>query len=219
MSGRVPFAATLLVAALALGPAAAAGQLACGVRGAEVGVEAGLVRYAMGGGASGLELAAGAGFGTERVAARVSAGVVDLNDSQLDPTVVRGAVGVPIGEMGEWGVCVTGDAGLSWFGDFQDDASVIAGGGGVSLARPFRLGPAAAVLSLEGRALAASATGSMLGLTISATGLSLGAAAGVAAAFGPAVIRLVASADGFATGLGPTPYPHQAIRLSAALRF
>ncbi|HSH44807.1 MAG TPA: hypothetical protein VK966_03070 [Longimicrobiales bacterium] len=62
-------------------------------------------------------------------------------------------------------------------------------------------------------------SGEVLGVDIAESGGGLGGEVGVALVRGSAEVRLTASMDGLAAGLGAVPFPDRAVRASLGWRF
>lgn len=211
--------ALLLATALPLTAAPAAGQSCAPGDGAWVGLEAGAVHHDVAGGTGGLEWGVGAGIGSRLAAARVSVYRTELSGAPATPTTVRLAAHRSVLELGAWRLCATLHAAGSRFTTESDRGSVLAGGAGMGVARALVLAGIPVTPFLEGRGLGARSEATILDMDTEATGFSLGVEAGAAAALGRALIRVTGSLDGFAPGLGATPYPARALRLGLAYRF
>jgi opacity protein-like surface antigen len=213
--------ALLLVLVLAglLAPASAAAQ-ACGPgAGGWVGVEAGRVGYDVAGGITGYEWGADAGIGTRSLAARLGYRRLDLEDSGVTPHLLRASLRSALPVAGGWRLCLAAHGGGSVFAGDAGDGTVVGGGVGLGIGHDLSVGQVLVVPFVEARGLAARSTGTVLGLDTDATGLSLGVEGGAIAHAGRLHVQATASLDGFAAGLGVTPFPASAIRLGLGYRF
>jgi opacity protein-like surface antigen len=215
----LPALILVLVLAGLLAPASAAAQ-ACGPGpGGWVGVEAGRVGYDVAGGITGYEWGADAGIGTRSLAARLGYRRVDLEESGVTPHLLRAALRSALPAGGGWRFCLAAHGGGSLFSGDAGEGTVVAGGVGLGIAYDLRVDQVLVVPFVEARGLAARSTGTVLGLDTDATGLSLGVEGGAIAHVGRLHIQATASLDGFAAGLGVTPFPASAIRLGLGYRF
>jgi hypothetical protein len=209
--------ALVLVAVLAPAPAAAQ---ACGSTGGGwVGIEGGRVTYDVAGGITGYEWGADVGIGTRSLAARLGYRQVSLEESDVTPQLLRLSVGSTIPVGGGWRLCLAAHGGGSRVSGDAGDGTVVAGGAGLGIAHGIMMDGIRVVPFLEARGLAAQGTGTVLGLETDGSGLSLGVEGGAVAHMGRLHIRATAALDGFAAGLGVTPYPASAIRLGLGYRF
>lgn len=208
-----------LVLAAALAPAPTAAQTCGPAGGGWVGLEAGRVTYDVAGGITGYEWGADMGIGSRSLAARLGYRQVSLEESDVTPQVLRLSVGstVPVGAG--WRLCLAAHGGGSRVSGEAGDGTVVAGGAGLGVAHALVLDGVRMVPFVEARGLAAQSTGTVLGLATDAAGLSLGVEGGAVAHIGRLHIRATAALDGFAAGLGVTPYPASAIRLGLGYRF
>jgi hypothetical protein len=213
-----PLALTLALAA-ALAPAGGAAQACDPAPGGWVGLEAGRVTYDVAGGLSGFEWGADAGIGTRTVTARLGYRRVELEGSEVTPHLVRLSLRRTIPVGGGWRICLSALGGGSRFSAEAGDGSVVAGGAGVGIAHGLIIDQVRVVPFLELRGLTARSTGTVLDLDTDASGLSLGAEGGATAYAGRLHIRVTGSLDGFAAGLGVTPYPASAVRVGRGYRF
>lgn len=207
--GPVP----LLATALLLAPAVGAAQ-SCGiVQG--VSASGGYASYKVAGGTSGVALGGDAALDVAPVAVQVGYRRILLDGDAADPDVFRAVVAYPATRFQGVELCAVAHGGLARFTFESDAGSVLAGGLGVTVspAAARRLQP---YLSVRG--LGARAAGTVLGLDIDASGLSVGVEAGITAIVGPAAIRVSGTMDGFDDGLGVTPYPGTAAELAVQLR-
>lgn len=204
---------------LALAPAAGAGQ-SCGAgTGAWAGLEAGRVGYDVAGGITGFEWGADAGIDGSPVAARVGYRRVDLDESDVTPQLLRGSLFYTLPMAGRWQICLTAHGGGSRFSGEWGEGTVLAGGGGLAIRRALLIDDVLVAPYLEARGLSARNTGTALDVDAEASGLSLGLAGGAVAQVGRVHIGASGSRDGFAGGLGVTPYPAWALRLGVGYRF
>lgn len=204
---------SLLSAILLLVPAPGAAQTCGLVPG--VSAAGGYVHYPVAGGTS------GAAIGGE-LAVEVRPAVVQLGYRRMllegdgaDPDVARAVVAYPAYRLAGLDLCAVGHAGVTRFTLDSDAGWLVAGGIGATLASAD--GPLQPYVSVRG--LGARTVGTVLGLDVEASGLSLGVEAGLAAVFGPAALRLSGTVDGFDDGLGVTPYPGQSAELALQIRF
>jgi hypothetical protein len=204
---------------LALAPAAAAGQ-SCGPRtGAWTGLEAGRVGYDVAGGITGYEWGADMGVDGISVAWHVGYRRVELDDSDVTPQLLRASLRYALPREDRWRVCLAAHGGASRFSGESGEGTVLAGGGGLAVSRALLIGDVLVAPFLEARGLAARSTGTALDVDTDAGGMSLGVAGGAVAHVGRANISASGSRDGFAGGLGVTPYPAWALRLGVGYRF
>lgn len=212
--------AGLVVALAAATPLGTAAQ-GCGlVPGAGVSASGGAARYAVADGLSGPSLGADATLALPVLSLRASYRRVLLADATPDPDIGRLAVAARLPLKVPWfTICGTGHAGVAALPLDGEATTVMAGGLGLLVARAFPVELGRLVPFLEVRGLAARTAGTVFGVEIDATGLSLGVEGGVRAVFGPLTLRLSGSADGFDDGLGLTPYPAAAGEVGVGLRF
>jgi hypothetical protein len=212
---------TVLVAFFALTvlpvPAAAewCGQLRPGMA---AGLEAGGIRYSVADGVSGVEWGPELALGGSRIAGRMGYRQVVLRDVDVRTHVVRGSARVALGSVLGVGLCATLHGGGTRFATGADHGTVVAGGAGAALTRAGADGAPVSPF-FEVRGLAARSSGSILDIATDATGLSLGVEAGVHARLGRVQMRASGSVDGFAAGLGVTPYPERGLRVGLAYAF
>jgi hypothetical protein len=183
------------------------------------GPEVGVVSHDIGPRVDGAEVGLSAGVGSRRTTAQINVNRTELSDATGSPTALRATMERHIVTVRSWSVCGTGHAAASRFVAGEDSGDVLAGGLGISLARPFVLGGAPLRAFVEGRGLGARSQATILDTPTESTGLSAGWEAGVSAALGPVRFRVAGSMDGFAPGLGATPYPARALRLGIVYRF
>lgn len=201
-------------ASLLLAPTTAAAQ-ACGIL-PGVAVAGGYVSYPVAGGTSGMAVGADVALDVSSVAAEVGYRRILLDGDAADPDVLRAVVAYPAVRVEGVAICAVAHGGMTRF-TYESDTGMVAAGGlgvrlspaGVSTLRPY----------LSVRGLGARATGTVLGLDVDASGLSVGAEAGVTAVLGPAAVRVSGTLDGFDDGLGITPYPGTSAELAIQLRF
>lgn len=204
----------LISATLVLAPAAGAAQ-ACGI---VPGVSAGggYVSYRVAGGTSGVALGGDVALDISPVTAQVGYRRILLDGDAADPDVIRAVVAYPAVRLEGVAICGVVHGGLTRFTYDSDAGAVLAGGLGVAVS-PVGASPLRPYLSVRG--LGARATGTVLGLDVDASGLSVGVEAGVTALVGPAAVRVSGTVDGFDDGLGITPYPNTSAELAVQLRF
>jgi hypothetical protein len=184
-----------------------------------LGMEGGRVTYGVAGGITGYEWGADVGVGTRSLAARLGYRQVSLDQSDVTPQVLRLAIGSNLPMGGSWRLCLAGHGGGSRVSGEAGDATVVAGGAGLGMTHDLILAGVRVVPFVEARGLAAQSTGTVLGIATDSDGLSLGVEGGAVAHVGRLHIRATAALDGFAAGLGTTPYPNSAIRLGLGYRF
>lgn len=199
------------------------GSAEVGGVGGGVGASVGVASYRTGGGVSGVSYGVDGSAGLEAlggVSMRAGYRGVNLNGRRAD--LGRIAVGVPLPlpfATGPIAVCGVGHAGVAKLPVRDAGTTVLAGGAGLRLATRLALGAAWAVPYAELRGLAARSTGTLLGVDVEADGLAMGLEAGVAATLGRGTLRLAAAVDGFADGLGVTPYPSATAEVGIGIRF
>lgn len=137
-----------------------------------------------------------------------------------DPHIgrVAGAIPIPFAPAGT-AICAMGHGGVSRLAVGGEANTVVAGGLGLRLVHPISIGGVRARPYAEVRGLAASSSGSILGVDVAETGMALGVEGGIRAAVGRFTLSLTGSLDGFAAGLGLTPYPNGAGELGLGIRF
>ena len=208
-----------LLAGVLGGPAAAAAQQ-CRPADASALLSVGLVLspLADGGHATGLELALGGTYASERT--RLTAIVFSTapDEGRVRPLGARLRVERPLGGVAGVTVCGGLVAGGATVRDGEDRAWTVAGGAVVGVTRRLSTGRVTLAPWLGARALGARTAGEVIGESFVTTGLSLGVEAGVGVSGGRAIGALRLTADGFDPGLGATPYPALAIRLVAGWR-
>jgi hypothetical protein len=199
--------------------APAAGQWCVGRPGSPAwvaGFEGGGVEYDLGSGVRGIEWGPELAHIRSRVAIAVGyrrVELVDLTEAQVTPHFGRGSLSVRMGSIGGVAVCATAHGGGSRFEAAGDDGTVMVGGLGLALAGRTIFDETPLHPFVEVRGLAARSTAEVLGVAIDEAGYSVGVEAGITAYLGRAAVRLTGSLDGFAPGLGLTPYASRAIRL------
>ncbi len=221
MSARTAFRPMLVAATFTAGalvPGHTAAQV-CGPTGLAVGGSVAAVRYDMAGGVSGTEVDARLRGSAGSLGIEVAYGRLLLQQGVADPNVARVTVRAPLASLLGLHFCFAGHGATSWFSANGDDGRVLAGGVGLVARLPLPLGGVRLTPFVEGRALAAHSSGSILGLDASATGESLGGEAGADLVLGHLLVRGGAAFDGLAGGLGATPYPTHAFRIEAVYRF
>lgn len=198
----------VMALAAALAPTATAAQ-SCGIT-PGVAVTGAFVSHRVGGGVTGPAVGADLAFSAAPARVRLGYRHTRFAGDAADPHTVRVEVAYPAARMGALALCAVGHGGGTVFTLGDDAGLVLAGGLGVTLAsdagayRPF----------VSVRGLAARTTGTVLGIGVDATGLSLGVEAGAAASFGALDVRLTGALDGFDNGLGVTPYPAYSVELA-----
>ncbi|MDX1675548.1 MAG: hypothetical protein R3314_12195, partial [Longimicrobiales bacterium] len=212
MPDRVPtvlaFSGLLALGGLMATRPAAAQQ--CGP-GSAVGGAAGYAGYAVAGGIDGAQYGADASIAVGSGTLQLSGRLVALEGAAPDPVLGRGRATYPLVAVRGVALCGDAHAGVSRFAVADDTGVVLAGGLGVTL-EPARTGTVRPWLSVRG--LGGRATGTVLGVDTDATGLAVGVEAGLELELGPVAVRLSGARDGFAGGLGPTPYPETSLALA-----
>lgn len=208
------FLLPLLSASLVLAPAVGAAQ-ACGII-PGVSAAGGYASYAVAGGTSGAALGGDLALDLSSVAAQVGYRRILLEGDGADPDVIRAVLAYPAADFEGVTICGVAHGGLARFTFESDAGSVLAGGLGVTLSRA-GAGSVRPYLSVRG--LGARAAGTVLGLDVDASGLSVGVEAGITAMVGQAAVRVSGTVDGFDDGLGVTPYPGASAELAVQLRF
>lgn len=210
-----------LLVALAVPTATAAQRCPAGTGlGAEV--VAAAVHYGVAGGLDGTEIGAAVRADLAAVAASVSYARLTLDRGEVDPDVLRAELGFRLLEFAGFRLCGLGLGGVSLLDASRDedtDARILAGGVGAVVTRPVRMGGGWLRPFLAVRGSAASSSGSVLGLDVGESGLSLGADVGATLDWGALAVSAGAYFDGFAPALGVTPYPDRAIRVALGVRF
>lgn len=205
----------VLATAFALLPTAAPGAAqTCGLQ-SGISAAAGYVSHRVADGTPGTAVGADVGVIGGPVAVRVGYRRMMLRGDAADPDVLRVHTRYPALEVDGVTLCADALAGVSRFVLDTDAGAVIAGGVGLTAAGT--VGPLRPYLSVRG--LGAWATGTVLGVGLSATGLAVGVAGGVTAELGRLLVRMAGSRDGFDNGLGATPYPYTSVELSIGYRF
>jgi hypothetical protein len=182
-------------------------------------LEAGAAGYDVAGGVAGMEW----GLDGTRAMGGVALGLgyrrVSLRGAATSPAVLHASMRAPIGTLGGWTLCGVGHAGGSRYVATAGSGSVMAGGVGLGVARRVTVRGTAVAAHFEGRGLGARGAGTVLDTDMAGTGWSLGFEAGARVPVGRLELRLTGSMDGFAAGLGVTPYPARALRLGLGYRF
>jgi hypothetical protein len=205
----------VLAVFLALLPAPAAAERCEGApTGWGAGVEVAGVRHDVAGGVSGIEWGPDLVHAGGRVSARLGYRRVEL-DRRVTPHVVRGSVSMGLGSLLGARLCATLHGGGTRFSADGDSGTVLAGGAGLAVVGRTRVGETPVFPFLEVRGLGARSAGTVLDMSAEGTGLSLGLEAGARARLGRVGLRAAASLDGFAGGLGVTPYPGRSLRFGA----
>lgn len=209
----------LPVALMATTPVAAASQ-GCGPGpGYWAAPAGGVVHYEVAGGVDGQEWGLDAGAGSTAIRFDVGYRRIELDGARATPHVIRARVGYGLPVGGGWSLCFNGHGGGSRFTSDPDDGTVVAGGVGVELARTGADDDARLIPFIETRGLAARSSGTILGVDLEADGLAAGIEAGLILRMGRAHLRGSGAFDGFAAGLGVTPYPTRAFRLGLGYHF
>jgi hypothetical protein len=211
--------ASMVTVLLATVAAPLAGQPCAAAERRSIGLEAGAVSYEVAGGTSGLEWGVVGGLAFGFTSVRAGYHRSHLTDAAATPHAVRVVAQQRLLDVGPLSVCAGVHAAGSRFDTGEDRATVLAGGLGLAVSAPVVLGGTEVTSFLEGRGLGARSQATILGLTTEETGFSLGLEAGATAAVGRAWIRVSGALDGFAPGLGITPYPGRAMRVAVAYRF
>lgn len=211
---------TAVAPTMAAGASPAAGQ-SCppAFGGAGLALEAGAVGYDVADGISGVGWGVDGIMTPGRVSVELGYRRITLRQSTTSPDLLRGAVRAPVMRVGGWSVCGVVHAGGSRYVADAGRGSVLAGGLGLALARPITAWGTTVLPHAEVRGLGARASGTVLDIEMDGSGLSLGVEAGASVPVGRVVLRLAGSMDGFASGLGVTPYPARALRLAVGYRF
>lgn len=202
-----------VAAATLMAPATAVAQ-ACGIV-PGLAAAGGYVAYDVGS-TSGIAVGADVAVAADPVLVEVGYRRAILEGDAAQPDIVRGVVAFPAAEASGMTTCVTAHAGAARFSFEDDTGSVLAGGFGLTLTTT-ESQPVQPFLSVRG--LGARATGTVLGLDLDASGLSLGVEAGLVAALGPVALRVAGSLNGFDDGLGVTPYANQTIEVGLGIGF
>jgi hypothetical protein len=210
--------AFLGIAALAAWPSPSVSQT-CGAVGAGVlSLHVAGVHHAAAGGVRGVEVgpAGEAAVGSARLG--LEAFRTELETGDASPMGVRGTARIPMAGAAGWLLCTAAHGGATRTSADAGSTLVVAAGVGVGVFGPelgaFRVRP-----HIEARGLGARTSGSILGMDAAGTGFSAGATAGATTIFDRVLISLAGSVDGFAGGLGVTPYPGRALRLGVGYRF
>lgn len=180
---------------------------------------AGLVHYEFGDGTDGVELGAELRWRGSRAEAALHPYRVSVDGALTSPLGIRGGVSIRVLEILGVTTCADlmgGATGFAWEGD---SGLTVAGGSGLTMATTLSLGAAAVTPYLGARGLAAATSGEILGLDVDASGGSVGLEGGATVTAGRLDLRASVALDGFAGGLGATPYPGRAARLAVGWRF
>ncbi len=216
--------AFLAVAAAALMAGSVRAQQCAVVDGTGVDVGAGAAAYDVAGGLAGPTLGAGAALALSAGALR--ADYVHVRLDGPDPRILRltGAVPLPLPlpprRAAEGAVlCAVAHGGGALLAVDRETSSVLAGGAGLQLVRPFALGAVRTRPYAEVRGLWGKAGGTLLGVELGGSGIALGGEVGVRASVGRFTLAVTGSVDGFSEGLGLTPYPTRALGAGVGVRF
>lgn len=216
-TGLVSLVVTLLGLAWA-GPASAQACAGAG-QGISAGPAVGLVHYEFGDGTDGLELGARLRWRGSFGEAALEPYVLSLDGALTRPIGVRGSFSLPLLELMGVSLCADVMAGATRF-DWEDDSGLTAAAGaGATASTTIALGGTVLVPFLGARGIGATTSGEVLGLELDASGASFGVEGGAEVAAGRVDVRASVSVDGFAAGLGPTPYPARSLRLAIGWRF
>lgn len=218
--GGGPAAALIAVMLMIGGGSAGVTAQSCGLvpHGVAAGGTGGIAAYEAAGGLRGAVVGVQAGAGTDGGSFQGSYRTLRLD--REDPQMVRLAGTVPLlVPLGAVTLCVVGHGAVSRLAVSGEANTVLAAGGGLRLARPLAIAGVTAVSYGEVRALGARSGGRLLGVDMEARGLALGGEAGLRAVYGPVTVMATASLDGFAPGLGLTPYPSRAVELGIGVHF
>lgn len=218
--GGGPAAAAIAVLLMVGGGSAGAAAQSCGLvpHGVAAGVTGGIAAYEAAGGLRGTVVGVRAGAGTDRGSFHGSYRRIRLDREDPQMGRLAGTVPLPV-PLGAVTLCAVGHGGVSRLTVSGEANTVLAAGVGLRLARPLAVSGVTAVPYGELRALGARSGGRLLGVEMEARGLALGGEAGVRAVYGPITVMATASLDGFAPGLGLTPYPSRAAELGIGVRF
>lgn len=137
-----------------------------------------------------------------------------------DPHIgrVAGAIPIPFSPAGT-AICAIGHGGVSRLAVGGEGNTVVAGGIGLRIVHPLSIGGVRTRPYAEVRGLAASSSGSILGVDVAETGMAVGVEGGIRAAVGRFTVSLTGAVDGFAAGLGLTPYPNAAGEVGIGICF
>jgi hypothetical protein len=204
---------------LAAAPSGAGGQ-SCGLAagGVSVGGAVGGAHYQAAGGQTGASVGGDIAFGSALGSLRASYRTVILEGHSPQIGRLTAAVPLPL-PIGAVRLCGVGHGGASRLAVEGEAVTVLAGGIGLRLALPMRLGGGMAAPYVEIRGLSARSAGELLGVDLGASGLGLGGEGGARLSLGPLTAAFSVSADGFASGLGLTPYPSAVGELMLGIRF
>lgn len=180
---------------------------------------AGLVHYEFGDGTDGLELGAELRWRGSDTEAVLHPYRVSVDGALTAPLGIRGGVSIRVLELLGVTTCANLMGGAARFAWEDDSGQTVAGGAGLTLATTLSLGAAALTPYLGARGLAAATTGEILGLELDGSGGSVGLEGGATVTAGRLDFRASVAFDGFAGGLGATPYPGRAARLAVSWRF
>lgn len=180
---------------------------------------AGLVHYEFGDGTDGLELGAELRWRGSRAEAVLHPYRVSVDGALTSPLGIRSGVSIRVLEVLGVTTCANLMGGAARFAWEGDSGLTVAGGAGLSIATTLSLGSAALTPYVGTRGLAAATSGEVLGLEVEASGGSVGLEGGARVAAGRLDVRASVALDGFAGGLGATPYPGRAARLAVGWRF
>lgn len=219
MARAATLALLTMTLAVVIAPASAEGQ-GCGLAapGASVSASVGGASYEVAGGLSGVSIGADAGYGGAMGSLGAAYRTIRLDGDNPHIGRLSGAVPVPVA-LGATTVCAVGHAGIASLTVLDETSTVLAGGAGLRVAGSVAMAGGSAVPYAELRGLGARSGGRLLGTDMDATGFALGGGVGVRAAFGRITIAGAAFMDGFARGLGLTPYPSRTVELGLGVRF
>lgn len=212
----VALAFTIAIAA----PGAVRAQ-SCGlVAGTGLAASAGVASYEFLDGVSGTAYGLDGSLALTAASVAAAYRMVELEGRRPHIGRVAAALPLPVPvHLGPIRVCGTGHAGAARLPVGDEGTTVVAGGLGLRVAGTIPVGRGTAVPFGEVRGLAARSTGTLLGVDVGESGLSVGVEGGVQGAVGRVTLRLSASIDGFSEALGVTPYPRTSIEAGVGVRF
>ena len=219
MSGRHPVTRIALLALAVFLPGAAAGQDACGADG-WAGLSVSWTRSEVADGSDLPAVEVGlAGAGALAAFRLAGEGGVVLDEGPGRRLFGRVGLGRRLVDVGGVALCAAALGGVALASADAGDALSLGGGLAVTALLPRPVGAGRITPYAALRLLGATTFGEVLGESVGSSGASIGGAAGVAFAAGRLAASLGVTADGFDPGLGATPYPDLAIRLTAGWRF